>query len=238
VAALIFTAFLIIHPIRSLLADGYYRYGLALIKEEIDHSKDEAVISDTTMPNYLKAVAAFETASALVPSQAIYPKALSELCLSLGLWAGVMEGMNAPLPPGALSSKEAFEKALAGLNAAVALELSNPDYHYALGCLLELMDKDSGPAEKELARAVAAYPINASIRYAVAAQHLKRGRSGDALEQARALAKITDNKAYLMRAFDITWSVSRDPEVVRGIVPRKPWAAEAAEEFLSRKIRQ
>jgi tetratricopeptide (TPR) repeat protein len=234
-AALIVTALLIVSPIRSLLADCYYRRAVALIEVSPHADKDDGAITGLTMPKYLKAINSLETASALAPSNSIYPKALSELYLRLGLWAGAMEAMNAPLPAGSLSSKEAYEQARTSLNAAVTLEPSNPDYHYALGCLHDLMDINSGLSEKELARAVAAYPVNAPIRYAVAMEHVKSGRIGDALEQARALAKIADNEFYLLRAFEIAWKTTNDPEVVKGIAPDTPEAEELADRFLRTK---
>lgn len=234
-AALAVTAILIVSPVRSLLADCYYRRAVALIKVSPDADKDDAVISERTMPKYLKAVNSLETASALVPTQSLYRKALSEIYLRLGIWAGAMESMNAPLPAGSLSSKEAYEKAFTSLKAAVSLEPSNPDYHYALGCLHDIMDINSGMAEKELARAVAAYPVNAPIRYAVAMEHAKSGRTGDALEQARALAKIADSRVFLLRAFEIAWKSTNDPEVVKGIAPDTPEADELADRFIKAK---
>lgn len=88
-------------------------------------------------------------------------------------------------------------------------------------------------------------------------QHLLSRRKGDALEQARILAKIDDSyiikdaeyktdmierqtpayiskltSSYLYSALEIAWRVSRDPEVVKGIAPDTPDATPVVQLFL------
>ena len=107
-------------------------------------------------------------------------------------------------------------------------------------------------------------PINLGIplRYSAAMHYLLTGRKGDALEQARILAKIDDSYiirepehkadmierqtpgylsmlagSYLYSALEIAWRVSKDPEVVKGIAPDTPDAARVVQLFLaSRRI--
>lgn len=144
----------------------------------------------------------------------------------------------------------------------MAFEPTNPDYHLALGRLYDSDRGDPNLAAGELRRAVNAYPVNAPLRYSVAMQHLLSGRKGDALEQARLLAKIDDSYiirkpehktdmierqtpgylsmlagSYLYSALEIAWRVSKDPEVVKGIAPDNTDAARVVQLFLaSRRI--
>ncbi len=234
-AALFVMAALISYPVRSLLADYYY-HKAALFLEKTTADKGNALpISGETMPHYLEAITSLEQASAMAPWDASYDKALSELYIRLGTWAAAMEGMNAPLPVGALSSKAAFEKAALCLLAAIRHEPTNPDCHYALGCLYDLTDQNSGLSEKELDRALAAFPVNAPLRYAVAMEHLNAGRGGDALEQADVLMKIDDAGAWTFRTFEIAWRASSDPRVVRGLAAGNPEAEDIAQKFLASK---
>ncbi|MBI3756321.1 MAG: hypothetical protein HY265_09190 [Deltaproteobacteria bacterium] len=231
-----------------------------ILDDESTEYLDVKTISGDTIPSYMEAIKSLEKAVIFAPSKSIYHKALSDIYAKLGMWAEAMENMNAPLPAEALSSKKAFEAATGYLKTAINLEPTNPDYHLALGQFYDMSNGNISLAEKELAKALAAYPVNAPLRYAVARQHLLMGRKGDALEQARILANIDDgyiipesiekklmaerrtsyylsrlSGSYLFKALEIAWRVSKDPEVVKGIAPDNPDAKEVLELFLEWK---
>jgi tetratricopeptide (TPR) repeat protein len=163
------------------------------------------------------------------------------------------------MPASALSKKGTSEKALFHLKKAISLEPTNPDYHLALG---KLYDAGGEPdqAEKELKKAAAAYPVNAPLRYSLAMHYLLTGRKGDALKQARILAKIDDgyilrkslqksyvmerqspgylsllSNSYLYSALEIAWRVSRDTQVIRGIAPDTPEASQVVQLFMEKR---
>jgi len=239
-ATLIITVVLITYPVRSLVAGYYFHLATSILRDDGPGKGKALPVSERTMPVYLNAVRLLEQASVIAPSNSFYYAALSEVYIRMGHWAAAMELMHAPLPDGSLSSKDAYQKAEDYLKAAIQSDPSNPDTHFALGNLHDISDRDTGQAEKELARAIAAYPVNASLRYAVAREHLNAGRKGDAIEQAGVLAKIIDKNRntpgnYLVRAFEIAWRASGDPEVVMGICPDEPRAREAVKKFLALK---
>ena len=173
-----------------------------------------------------------------------------------------MESLNAALPSGAISKKEAFDNAMTNIQKAVLLEPTNPDYHLLLGQLYDTVFGDAARADGELQKALEAYPVNAPLRYSVATHCFLMGRKGEALEQARLLAKIDDSysipdddpvrknliigkrdevylsmlyNSYLFRALEIAWRVSGDPEVVKGIAPDTPDAKEVVQAFMEWK---
>lgn len=234
VAALIITGLLVTYPVRSLIAGCYFHRATSILDE-----KGSAMpLTRQAMPDYFEALRALERASAVAPSASRYPRALSDLYIRIGTWTAAMELTGAPLPEGAMNSKDAFQAAEVRLRTAIRLEPANPDYHFALGYLYDVIEKGSGRAEKELSRAIAAYPANAALRYAVASQHLRYGRKGDAIEQAAMLAKIVDKNTpgnYLVKAFDIAWRASGNSQVVKGICPDEPGARQAVQKFLELK---
>ena len=117
----------------------------------------------------------------------------------------------------------------------------NADHHFALAVLYDAVDSLSGRSEKELERATKAYPVNASLRYAVAVQHLMNGRAGQALEQAKVLAKLagaTESgpaRSHLFSAFEIAWRATKDMQVVQGLCPDEPKALKVLDEYLKWK---
>src|SRR3990170_3112355 len=230
---ILFTAFLLSFPIKALIADYYYNRVSVILDNKSTDYLDVKEISAGTMPDYLAAIKSLEKSTTLHPTMSIYYKALSDIYARLGIWADTMEAMNAALPANAISSKTAYEHAANYLKTAIALEPTNPDYHLALGHLYDTINANSSLAEKELTRAINAYPVNAPLRYAVASHHLLIGRKGDALEHAGVLARI-DN-SYLFNALEIAWRASGDPEVVKGIAPDNPDARAAVELFLEWK---
>jgi len=242
-AALFLTALLLVHPVRALLAACYYGSVETLLDDPATEVRDTLDISAETMPAYLHAIDALEKAAALVPSKALYHKALSELYFRIGAWTDAMEGLGEQVPPGALARDDAYQKALACLNAATALEPLNPDHHLALGHLAEAMGLPSSSREYEAAAQIA--PHNAGLRYAVAMRYLLSGRKAEALKHAEALAAMDDSylvpespakqltlerrtpaylsavtNSYLMKALELGWRASnKDIGVVRNLVP-------------------
>jgi tetratricopeptide (TPR) repeat protein len=246
-------------PVRDLTADHYYRQVAVILDDEATEGRDVQPISEKAMPAYLEAIASLKTAAAIVPSRARYQGALADLYTRLGKWSETMQFFKVRLPAGAPTGREAADKTLFHLRRAVALEPTNPDYHLALGRLYDRGNPEL--AAVELRKAVDAYPANAPLRYSVAMQHLLSGRKGDALEHARALAKLDDSYilrnpehntdmierqtpgylamlagSYLYSALEIAWRVSKDPEVVKGIAPDTPDAARVAQLFLATRV--
>lgn len=237
ITALIVTAVLITFPVRSLLA-GFYHYRTSSLLKATGNTGEEI---EKYMRNHIPAMRSLDTAAWLLPSQSRYRKAQSELHLRMATWAKVIETVEEPLPPGLPPSTESFARAETALQSAIRLEPTNPDYHYALGVLYDIMNSHSGLSEQEFARAVSMFPVNSGLRYAVALQHLNAGRHGDALEHATALAQIegrsfaSNNRPWLFKAFEIAWRATKDAQVVQGISPENREALKVLKEYLKWK---
>ena len=255
-AVVLLIGFLLSFPVRDLMADYYYRRVTYILDDKSTEYLDVQTISANTMANYNAATGFLKKAAFLVPSRSIYYKALADIYVRLGKWAESMNAVNAHLPANALPAKEAFENAIRYLKMSVSREPANPDYHLALGQLYNEIDDSGALSEKEFAKALALAPVNASLRYAVAAQHLLADRKGDAIEQAGILARIDDSYilpesiqktlmserrtpaylsrlygSYLFKALEIAWRASKDIEVVKGIAPDNPDAKEVVRLF-------
>ena len=244
-------------PVTDLMADYYYQRVAGILDDKTTEVLDVKPISESTMPVYFEAIGSLRKAAVLSPTRSTYQKALSEMHTRLGFWAETMESLKAPLPANALPPREAFENAIQYLEKAASLEPSNPDYHLALGRLYSKMRGDARLADQELKRAAAAYPGSSPLRYTLAMHYLLSGRNGDALEQARALATIDDSyimresasktiamekqapwylswlsQSYLYNALEMAWKVAQDPEVVKGVAPDTPDAAQVVQLFM------
>src|SRR3972149_9163703 len=174
--AVLLTAWLISFPIKAFIADYYYNRVSVILDNKSTDYRDVKEISAGTMSDYLAAIKSLEKSTTLRPTMSIYYKALSDIYTRLGIWADTMEALNEALPAQTLSSKVAFVYAASYLKTAISLEPTNPDYHLALGQLYDRIGADGSVAEKELARAIHAYPINAPLRYAIAGHYLLTGR--------------------------------------------------------------
>ncbi|MFO7667338.1 MAG: O-antigen ligase family protein [Desulfobacterales bacterium] len=250
-------------PVTDLAADYCYGRVAGILDDETTEALDVKPISESAMPSYIKAIGSLKKAAVFAPSRSAYQKALSEIYARLGTWSETMESLRAPLPANAIPTREAFEAAVKYLEKAVSLEPTNPDYHLALGQLYDRAGGDARLADRELKRAAEAYPVNAPLRYALAMHYLLSGRKGDALEQARVLARIDDSyiiheselkaeimerqtpgylswlsRSYLYSALEIAWRVSKDPEVVKGIAPDIPDAARVVQLFMEIRATQ
>lgn len=251
VLAVTLTLALLYLPVRALIAD--FRYGS--IQTILDNKDTEVLdimsLSANSLPDYLKAVEQARSASAFEPSRARYHKSLSDIYVKLGRWAQRNELLGAALPQGALSSKDAYEAAMVELKRTIELEPAYPDNHFAMGILLDVMKAPPELSENEYERAAQAFPVNAPLRYAIVQQYFLTDRPGHALEHARKLAALDDtyklsdrvdkkevmetrsrhyltmlSKSYLFQALEIAWRVSKDPQVVKGIVPDNDEARE------------
>jgi tetratricopeptide (TPR) repeat protein len=260
VSALLLTGVMVYFPLKVLLAEFCYRRAAYDIYDSSTGYGDELVISSDTIAFYNNAIKSLEKASALIPSESTYLKALADIYTRLGKWEEIMNAMNIPSHIIVHGNRDTYHSAIEYLSKAVSLEPTNPDYHLALGQLYDAVDDDT-LAEREFARAITAYPVNAPLRYALAGYYLIVGKRGKALEQARILARIDDSylvpdsavqkrlkreknlrsyisdisKSYLFKALEIAWIISKDPEVIRDIAPDNPDADEIARLFIELK---
>lgn len=250
-AAAALTLALLSAPARAFISD--YRYGSVqtILDDKETEALDTVSITLKSLPAFMAAVSALRSASATEPSRPLYHKALGDLYFRLGIWAQAMRLADADAQPGALQGGDAFDTASVEFRRAIELEPLNPYNHLAMGMLLDATGAVPELSEKEYWKAAGAYPVNATIRYAIARQYLLTGRTGDALEQARILAELDDtyklpndtdkkgtmermdrsyqaflSRSYLFHALEIAWRVSKDPLVVKGITPDNDEARE------------
>lgn len=256
VSTLILMLTLLYQPVAFFIAELRFSSIETILDNKTTEVLDTKNITTRAMPDYLKAVEMLKRASALEPSRAQYHRSLGDYYMKLGKWAQGKEQIGLPLPQGALSSKDAYESAMAELKQAIELEPADPDHHLAMGTLLDAMKADPALSEKEYERAAQAFPVNAPLRYAIIQQYVNTGRSGAALEHTRILALIDDtyklsdkvdkkeiletrpryyltkiSKSFLFYALEIAWSVSKDVQVVKGIVPENDEAKVVSEYF-------
>ena len=156
VAALIVTGILITYPVRTLVASCYFQWATSILREDLSDKGKALPVSSQTLPDYFEAIHALEKAAAIAPSRSLSYGALSEACIRIGNWAAGVEVTHAPLPDGAMNSKDAYHRAEHYLKAAIQADPSNPNYHFVLGSLYDIADRDGGRAEKELSRAISA----------------------------------------------------------------------------------
>jgi tetratricopeptide (TPR) repeat protein len=180
--------------------------------------------------------------------------------VKLGKWAEVMEMMNAPLPEGAWSSRQAYERARDRLEQAVALEPSNAEYHLALGQLSGIAGNADG-MDRSFERAVSFAPRNSPLRYVIAQEYLLAGRHESAARHARILAEQDDSyriadsarkrilaerdlpayrlhlqRSYLYRSLEILWRTGRqDQAELRMLCDGDTGAREVVRLFLEEK---
>ncbi len=248
---------LLYFPVRDLVADALFSRVDSLLDDPKTEGLDVMPLLPETLPRFMEAVQLIRTAHRMAPLNSLYPKALSELYIRLGNWAEAMEVLGQPLPPGALSRQAALEKAWTALRTSIRLEPTNPDYHLALADLYASGFKDEARADAEYDKAIAAFPASVTVRTAIAERYLKAGRKGDALEQARLIARLDQSyilpdtiqgrmakerrdrwymtllyNSYLFHSLDIAWRASGDPMVVRGITPDTPDAGAVLQAFL------
>jgi tetratricopeptide (TPR) repeat protein len=239
-AGLCVTALLLMYPVKTLSSRYFHSRAVSIMKAGpvADGSTE---YGEMTLRRYQDAIQSLERASALDPSRPDYRKAQADLHLRLANWMRILESMGEVLPSGAPTSAAVFQKAEAAFNEAIRLEPMNADHHFALAVLQDAVDSLSGRSEKELERAIKAYPVNASLRYAVAVQHLTHGRPGQALEQATVLAKLAGAaesgpaRSQLFSAFEIAWRATKDMQVLQGLCPDQPKALLVLDEYMRRK---
>lgn len=250
------TLLLVSYPGRMFVADYWFGSISGILDDKGTEELDAVDISVETLPDYQRAMDRLRSASNMNPSQAIYRKTLADIHSKLGRWSQATAATGSEPPPGVESVKEAFEAAAVELRAAISLDPVNPNYHFAMGMLLDSMGAGPELSEKEFEKAAYAFPVNAPLRYAIAQHYLVTGRLGLALEQARMLASIDDTyimpdsyesalaaerdtqayrvrltRSYLFAALDIAWRASKDVRVVKGIAPDTSEAKEVVRLF-------
>jgi O-antigen ligase len=249
-------ALLLFFPAREFAADYSFRRVARVLDDAATEELDAKPLGDDSVPSYRQALGSLLRSSALEPSHAAYALAQAQLYAALGTWAQTMEALGAPLPAGAPAAREARGLAIAAAQRAAALEPTNPEPHLALGQLFAA-DGDPGRADPQIRLALAAHPVNAPLRYTVAAHYLQAGRAADALEQAGVLARIDDSYllpdtprnalqaarrtdaylsllkgSYLFRALEIGWRATGDLERVKALAPPTEAARAVVELFL------
>lgn len=247
-------------PVTALLADRHYAAVDRILDDKHTEELDVAPLLPETAPRYVTALQESLTAHRLEPSRAIYCWTAADIAARLGRWVTAMELLKLPLPAGVPSRDQAFGKTRSQLLMAIASEPINPDFHLALAELYENQYGDPLAAEAELRRGIDSFPHSAATRLEVAHHQLATGREGDALEQLRLLAKLDDSyqlpesprkadtlerqpssyidllyRSNLYAALDMAWRITRDPLVVKGLVPENPEAKNVLQVFLDAK---
>lgn len=260
VAVVFFIGILLSFPVRNLVADYYYNRVVDILDDKSTEYLDIKTISGDSIADYKDAMRSIEKAVVFVPSKSIYYKSLSDVYVKFGMWAESMTFMKEPLPTNAVAAKDAFENAIKYLTKAISIEPANPDYHLALAQLYAATNAIDTLIEKEFARVINASPVNVPLRYAIAKHYLLAGKNREALEHVRILASIDDSyimpesiqkrlmaermtpaylsllsESYLFKSLEIAWMVSKNPEVVKGIVPDNLDAREVIQLFLEWK---
>ncbi|MFA7061585.1 MAG: O-antigen ligase family protein [Pedobacter sp.] len=244
----------------GLMAERHYAAVDRILDNKQTGELDLTPLLPETAPRYVEALQEAMKAQRLEPSRALYSWTAAEIATRMGLWASAMELLKEPLPAGVPSREQAFTMARSQLQLAISADPTNPDFHLALAGLYENRYGDPVAAQNELRRAVESFPNNAAIRLAVARHQLAADRKGDALEQLRLLAKLDDSyqlpessrkagtletqpgwyrnmlyRSNLYAALDMAWRITRDPQVVKGLIPEHSEAKIVLQAFLDAK---
>ncbi|MBI5887867.1 MAG: O-antigen ligase family protein [Deltaproteobacteria bacterium] len=251
-------------PVKGLLAEHYHAKAYNILDDKTTGQMDIKGVSKETLPDYAAAIRSLETAIALSPSRADYYKDLSSLQAMLAAQADAMESAGARIDGAGLSRPDSYKKAIAYMKEAIRMEPSNPDYHFSLGKLYAETGSSADLSDGEFKAALAAYPVNAPLRFAAAMHYLLGNRPEDAIKEARILAEIDDSyvigdpekrafemetnalgyrarlsQSFLAMAFEIVWRASnKDLTVVKAIIPAPdthPQADDVFQIFLEAK---
>lgn len=237
-------------PLSIVIAD--YRYALAyrVLDDNDTPVKDMVWLDAETYPDYLKSLAYLDDASSAVMKNPDYIRDLAMLYSRVGRWSEVLTTLGEPLPEGALDVETSLTLATRKMKLARALEPANGDHSFLMASLYHGVVVSVPEIDKEIDNALKAMPLNSELRSRVAYYYLNNDRGGDALEQARILAKVDrvylpperirgtpledvwhedmKERAFfgsrLFVAFEIAWRVSGDAEVVAGIAPKNEYA--------------
>jgi hypothetical protein len=243
-AILVAGTLLLFFPVSSFVADYHYNRIARILDDPATDFLDCKPLLLATLPDYRAALDAAEYAYFFEPGRALHAVTLAEHYTRFGRWAAALEATGLPLPPGVPARERSFQLAVRYLQAAIDREPTNPDYHLALADLYEVYRHDALRVDLELKRAVAAFPFNGAVRNAVAMHYLLAGRTAEALAQARQLAQMDDSyilnesprkaetlermpqwyldtlsRSYLFSALEIAWRITRDPQVIKSMVP-------------------
>ena len=251
---------LLFFPATSLMADYQYGRISRILDDPATECLDIKPLLSSTLPDYLSALHAAETAHRQEPLQALYAATVAEQYTRLGRWATALKLTESPLSTGLPERDTLFSQAERYLQVAIKLEPTNPDYHLALADIYEIYRKDPVKVDIELKLAGDAFPFNGAVRNAVARHYLLAGRNNEALEQARLMALRDDSyilnespwkgatlermpqwymdmlyKSYLYNAFEIAWRITRDSKVIQSMMPDPPEAMNVLEAFIDNK---
>ena len=260
IAILLTGGLLLLFPVTSFVADYQYGRISRILDDPATEFLDQKPLLSATLPDYLSALKAAETAQLLEPSQGMYAATVAEQYTRLGRWANALALSGIPLPAGLPGRDHSFAQAERYLQVAIACEPTNPDHHLALADIYEIYRKDPVKVDTELKLTGDAFPFNGAVRNAVAMHYLLAGRKDKALEQARLMALCDDSyilnespgkadtlermpqwymdflcRSYLYSAFEIAWRVTKDPKVIQSMAPASPEASNVLVAFADRK---
>jgi len=247
-------------PLTGLIADHRYASVARILDDKKTEELDVVALLPETASLYLAAMQMAQSAQALEPLRPLYNWTISDIAIRLGRWAIAMELLKAQLPVGMPSRDQAFGIAQTHLEKMITAEPTSPDAHLALADLQENWRNDPTVVMASLRRAIDAFPGSANVRLAVARHHFAAQRTGDALEQLRLLAKLDDSyilpeskrkadtlerrpswyinylyRSNLYAALETSWRITRDPLVVKGLLPEHPEAKNVLQAFMDAK---
>ena len=262
VGTVVLIGMLLVFPVRLFLGEVYFGRMSSILDDKTTEERDRLDLSTESAAAYQEVIASMETASILVPSKAFYRRTLADFHLQAALWAKAMQNMDVPAVAGIPPSEVSLEKASKHLERAIFLDPLNFEYHMALGRLFRQSDGVFDRADREFELAVALYPINAQLRYAVAMEYLLQSQMEKALGHARMLARIDESyrmddedpgsilarqkrspwyisrlaESYLIKSMEIAWRASgKDAKKVAALVPDNIDAQETARVFFEFK---
>ncbi|MFZ3071748.1 MAG: hypothetical protein WA162_00690 [Thermodesulfobacteriota bacterium] len=252
------TIVLISFPLRTILSSYFvYRANVSItnVDAEIGESSMKPIIPETIL-DYEAALRYLGFAKKITPGNSRIFKDSAELRARLGKWKEIVTALKGGEDYGNLVTDGEYPAAIEDIRKAIFLEPTNPEYHLALAKLYAGSPGGEASAKNELERAVKAYPVNAPLRQAVANQYLLAGMKGEAIAEARELARLDViylvpeyikgsiyeeawrsetisriHGSYLFAAFELVWRASGDRDVISGIAPDNPEAKEVLDAF-------
>lgn len=253
----ILTVLLFSFPLRTILSAYFvYRANVSITDADTGESSVKPITSETIL-DYGEALKYLDFARKFAPGDSRIFKDSSELRARLAKWKEIVTALKGGEDYGNLVTDGEHLMAIKDIRKAISLEPTNPEYHLALARLYAGSPEAEAFAKSELDAAVKAYPVNASLRQAVAGRYLLAGMKGEAIAEARALARLdviylvpeyikgtiyeeawrAENirriyRSYLFAAFELAWRASGDKDVVSGISPDNPEAKEVLDVFL------
>lgn len=231
-----------------------------IIDDPATEELDLVPLAPDTLASYRAALGAFGTAAWASPLHAGYRRSMAGLHSRIGIWHDTLREMRADLSPEG-GSVDDHAAAFVRLREAVRRDPSDPEYRLAMAQLLVAQGRHE-EARTWLSAAVAAYPVNAQLRYAAASLALSAGWRDDARNQALQLVMLDDSywlsdedpssvlmreqrsaaymdklsHSYFTGALEVLWRVGAfDEPLIRSTMPLRPEAEDAVQLFLKSK---